>query len=186
MNSSIFMATEENTAVGCLGHQAVCVWVSLPAPKLVLLNAWRQLLGCMVPDRNIISVAVAVALSADGELKNDSQSSDLPLWRGLGPPQVCFDFFGRYFKWNGCGGGAGQRKDLHEDLGAAGLLMASVISAGSKFHNLGPAPVDVLFLRVMSLFPLLPSLPPLPKLVGNFIVPVEYICHVRSLLHKER
>lgn len=90
------------------------------------------------------------------------------------------------FEWDRCCGGAGQRKDLHEALGAAGLLMANAISAGSKFHNLGPAPVNVLFLRVMSLFPLPPSLPPLPKLVGNFIVPVEYIRHVRSSLHKER
>lgn len=95
-------------------------------------------------------------------------------------------FFNHYFEWDRCCGGAGRRKDLHEALGAAGLLMASVISAGSKFHNLGPAPVNVLLLRVMSLFPLLPSLPPLPKLVGNFIVPVEYIRHVRSSLHKER
>lgn len=63
--------------------------------------------------------------------------------------------------------------------------MASVISAGNKFHNLGPAPVNALFIRVMGLFPLLPSLPPLPKLVGNFIVPAEYIRHVRSSLHKE-
>lgn len=75
---------------------------------------------------------------------------------------------------------------MHEALGAAGLLMVSVISASSKFHNLGPALVNVPFFRVMSLFTLLPSLPPLPKLVGNFIVPVEYIRHVRSSLHKER
>jgi len=94
--------------------------------------------------------------------------------------------FYHYFEWDCCRGGAGQRKDLHEALSAAGLLMASVISSGSKFHNLGPAPVNVLFLRVMSLFPLLPPLPPLPKLVGNSIVPVEYIRHVRSSLHKER
>lgn len=64
--------------------------------------------------------------------------------------------------------------------------MVSVILASSKFHNLGPALVNVPFCRVISLFTLLPSLPPLPKLVGNFIVPVEYIRHVRSSLHKER
>lgn len=87
-------------------------------------------------------------------------------------------------EWDRCRGGAGQKEDLHEAVGAAGLLMASVISAGSKFHNLGPALVDVLFLGVVSLFPLLLSLPPLPKVVGNFVVPLEYICHVRSSLHK--
>lgn len=65
------------------------------------------------------------------------------------------------FEWDRCCGGAGQRKDLHEALGAAGLLMANAISAGSKFHNLGPAPVNVLFPRVMSLF--FPSSTPSPS-----------------------
>lgn len=87
-------------------------------------------------------------------------------------------------EWDRCRGGARHREDLHEALGAAGLLMASAVSAGSKFHNLGPPLVAVLFLRAVSLFSLLLSLPLLPKVVGNFVVPLEYICHVRSPLHK--
>lgn len=38
------MATEKNTGVGCLGHQAVGGGgggVSLPVSELALLNAWR-------------------------------------------------------------------------------------------------------------------------------------------------
>lgn len=35
------MTTEKNIGMGCLGHQAVCVGVSLPVSKLALLNAWR-------------------------------------------------------------------------------------------------------------------------------------------------
>lgn len=89
----MFMATEKNISVGCLGYQSVCVGISLPVPKLLLLNAWRLLLGSTVPDRSLVSIVVTMALNADLELKNDSQPSVLSLRGGLGPPQVCFDFF---------------------------------------------------------------------------------------------
>lgn len=39
MNSGMFMAPEKNIGGGCLGHQAVCVWVSLSVPKLTPLDA---------------------------------------------------------------------------------------------------------------------------------------------------
>lgn len=75
--------------------------------------------------------AVTVTFNTGWEFKNDSQPSVLSLRGGLGPPQVCFDFIITISSGIIAAGELGEGKDLHEALGAAGLLMASVISADS-------------------------------------------------------
>lgn len=55
--------------VWCAQGITQCGGVWLPVPELALLSAWRELLGSVVPDHRLLSVAVTTALSAGWEIK---------------------------------------------------------------------------------------------------------------------